>query len=151
MANQSETKKIFAEIMNREEEINLAETALLFAKEVEYPGLDISKYIRKIDSTADEIKWRVRNNTDPRFLIGEINKSLFAEGGFRGNEDNYYDPRNSFLNEVLDRKTGIPITLSVLYMEIGNRVGLPVSGVGFPGHFIIRYSAELEILIDPFN
>jgi regulator of sirC expression with transglutaminase-like and TPR domain len=152
MTNQSEARRLFGEMMSRkEEEIELAKSALLFAKE-EYPDLDIEKYLGRLDLMAEGIKRRIGRSTDPHFLINEINRYLFAEEGFRGNEDNYYDPRNSFLNDVLDRKTGIPITLSVLYMEIAGRVGLPIFGVGLPGHFIVRYSGlREEILIDPFN
>jgi regulator of sirC expression with transglutaminase-like and TPR domain len=77
---------------------------------------------------------------------------LFQEYGFRGNRENYYDPRNSFLNEVLDRKTGIPISLSVVYMEVAQRIGLRLQGVGFPGHFLTKYRGNgEEIVIDPFN
>jgi regulator of sirC expression with transglutaminase-like and TPR domain len=152
MVNQSEARKLFAEMVSRKEgEIELAKAALLFAKE-EYPDIDIDKYLRKIDLMAVEIKRRVGHNTDPYFLMSEINKYLFNEEGFRGNEEDYYDHRNSFLNDVLDRKTGIPVTLSVLYMEISRKVGLPISGVGFPAHFIVKYhDADEEILIDPFN
>ncbi|HEX3036920.1 MAG TPA: transglutaminase-like domain-containing protein [Thermodesulfobacteriota bacterium] len=152
MTKQSEAKTLFSEMMNREGEINLAKAALLLAKEIEYPDLDVYDYLRKIDLIANEVKRRTSGKTEPYSLIEEINGYLFYEEGFRGNEADYYDPRNSFLNEVLDRKTGIPITLSVLYMEIGRRVGFPVFGVGFPGHFIVKYSgAEGEVLIDPFN
>lgn len=135
----------------KEENIELAKAALLFAKE-EYPDLNIDRYLLEIELMAEEIKRRVRHNTNPHLLISEMNRYLFTEIGFRGNEDDYYDPRNSFLNDVLDSKTGIPITLSVLYMEIADRAGLHTSGVGFPGHFIVMYSgAEGAILIDPFN
>jgi regulator of sirC expression with transglutaminase-like and TPR domain len=151
MKDQSEARGIFRQMTSGEDEINLLEAALLIAKEIEYPNLDISKYSNKINSIADEIRGRTMGNTDAFFLVSEINKYLFTEEGFRGNEDDYYDPRNSFLNDVLDRKTGIPIALSVMYMEIGARVALTLSGVGFPGHFIIKCSAQAEILIDPFN
>ncbi|MGH7801128.1 MAG: SirB1 family protein [Thermodesulfobacteriota bacterium] len=152
MTNQSDAIRLFGEMVSRrEEEIELAKAAFLFAKE-EYPDLDIDVYLRKLDLMAEEIKSRVGHNTSPYFLITEINNYLFKEEGFRGNEDDYYDPKNSFLNDMLDRKTGIPITLSVLYMEIANRLGLPLLGVGFPGHFVVKYSGlGEEILIDPFN
>jgi len=152
MTGQSEAKGTFAELMSGGEEMNLAKAALILAKEVEYPDLDVGKYLGKIDLLGNEIKGRVTGKTDPHSLIDEINRCLFDEEGYRGNVDDYYDPRNSFLNDVLDRKTGIPITLSVLYMEVAGRVGLPVLGVGFPGHFIVKYSGiGGEILIDPFN
>src|SRR3989337_4258823 len=152
MTNQSVARRLLAEMVSRkEEEIELARAALLFAKE-EYPGLDVGKYLQKLELMTEEIKSRIGNNNDPHFLISEINRYLFTEEGFRGNEDDYYDPRNSFLNDVLDIKTGIPITLSVLYIEIASRLGLTLLGVGFPGHFIVKYSGmEGEILVDPFN
>jgi regulator of sirC expression with transglutaminase-like and TPR domain len=152
MINKSETQRLFIKMVSRkEEEVELAKASLLVARE-EYPDLDVEKYLKKFELMADEIKRRIRHNSDPHFLISEINSYLFIEEGFRGNEDDYYDPRNSFLNDVLDRKTGIPITLSVLYMDIANRLGLPLLGVGFPGHFIVKYSGlGEEILIDPFN
>jgi regulator of sirC expression with transglutaminase-like and TPR domain len=152
MKNQSETRRLFGEMVSRkEEEIELDKASLLFAKE-EYPDLDIEKYLIKLDLMAKEIKGRVGHSVDHRSMIGEINRYLFAERGFRGNENDYYDPKNSFLNDVLDRKTGIPISLSVLYIEIANRLSLPIVGVGLPGHFIVKYSGlGEEILIDPFN
>jgi regulator of sirC expression with transglutaminase-like and TPR domain len=102
---------------------------------------------------AGEIESRLGgDNRDPLSLIDSINNYLFVELGFHGDEENYYDPRNSFLNDVIDRKTGIPITLSTLYIELASRVGLKLNGVGFPGHFIVKYSGPGdEILIDPFN
>ncbi len=152
MTNQSVARRLFAEMASRkDEEIELAKAALFFAKE-EYSDLDVEKYLTKLELMSEEIKRGVRHNTDPHFMISEISRYLFTEEGFRGNEDDYYDPRNSFLNDVLDRKTGIPITLSLLYMEIASRLGLTLSGVGLPGHFIVKYSGvEEEILIDPFN
>ena len=152
MMNQSVARRLLAEMVSRkDEEIELARASLIFAKE-EYSDLDVEKYLTKLELMSEEIKRRIRHNSDPYFLISEINRYLFNEGGFRGNEDDYYDPRNSFLNDVLDRKTGIPITLSLLYMEIANRLGLTLLGVGFPGHFIVKYSGiEGEILVDPFN
>ncbi len=152
MMNQSVARRLLAEMVSRkDEEIELARASLIFAKE-EYSDLDVEKYLTKLELMSEEIKRRIRHNSDPYFLISEINRYLFNEEGFRGNEDDYYDPRNSFLNDVLDRKTGIPITLSLLYMEIANRLGLTLLGVGFPGHFIVKYSGiEGEILVDPFN
>lgn len=142
----------FADIVGREdEEINLAEAALLIAAQ-EYPNLDIKKYLKILDRMAETVKRRVRRGDDPHAVIGKINDHLFNEEGFRGNSEDYYDPKNSFLNQVLSRKTGIPITLSIVYMEMARRVGLPLEGVGFPGHFLVKYvSEEEEIIIDPFN
>ncbi len=101
---------------------------------------------------AERVKDRVHLELDPEKLIGGINHYLFDEQGFRGNTEDYYDPKNSFLNEVIDRRRGIPITLSVLYMEIAWRLDLPLVGVGLPGHFIVKYqAADRDILINPFH
>ena len=154
MANHSEEKKIFeVEFGQRGEKINLAKATLLIAKCVQYPELDIDSYLIRIGKMAAEIESRLSgDNNEPLSLIDLINNYLFVEQGFHGNEDDYYDPKNSFLNEVLDRKEGIPITLSVIYLEIASRLGLNLTGVGFPGHFIVKYSGPGgEILIDPFN
>jgi regulator of sirC expression with transglutaminase-like and TPR domain len=80
-----------------------------------------------------------------------LNALLFGEEGFRGNEASYYDPRNSYLNQVLERRLGIPITLSLVYVEVGRRARLPLSGVGFPAHFLVAYEAEPRLIIDPFT
>ncbi|MBW8056689.1 MAG: tetratricopeptide repeat protein [candidate division NC10 bacterium] len=142
----------FAEMVARaEEQIDLAETALLIAAE-DYPHLDIGGYLGRIGRMAERIKERVSLELEPVKLIEELNRYLFDEEGFRGNSEDYYDPKNSFLNEVIDRRKGIPITLSMLYMEIAWRLDLPLVGVGFPGHFIVKYpNEEQEILIDPFH
>jgi regulator of sirC expression with transglutaminase-like and TPR domain len=85
-------------------------------------------------------------------MLQEVNRVLFEEEGFRGNRSEYYDPRNSFLNDVIDRKTGIPITLSIAYLEVGWRLDLPLHGVNFPGHFLVRYAGEaVQLLVDPFQ
>ena len=79
-------------------------------------------------------------------------RALFEEEGFRGNRMEYYDPRNSFLNNVIDRRMGIPITLSIVYLEVGWRLGIPLHGVNFPGHFLVRYAGEaVQLLVDPFQ
>ncbi len=152
MRNQPEARRLFDEMVSRkDEEVELAKAALIFAKE-EYPDLDIDGYLSKLDQMAREINVRAGHNAAPHSMISEMNRYLFVKEGFRGNQDDYYDPKNSFLNDVLDRKVGIPISLSVLYIEIANRLGLPITGVGFPGHFIVKYSGlGEEFLIDPFN
>src|SRR3972149_8015700 len=101
---------------------------------------------------ADCVKDRVGPELEPVRLIQEFHRPLFDEEGFRGNSEDHYDPKNSFLNEVIDRRKGIPITLSILYMEIAWRLDLPLVGVGLPGHFIVKHeAAEREILVDPFH
>lgn len=128
----------------------LATGALLIAQEA-YPQMDINAYLQRLEHISDTIKQQLGMELDPRRIVAAINAHLYDELNFRGNQDNYYDPRNSFLNEVLERKIGIPITLSVIYIEIGRRVGLPIVGVGLPGHFIVQYDARVDTFwIDPF-
>lgn len=133
-----------------EEELDLAEAALLIAQE-EHPELDVAAYLRQLDGLAAAVRARLPEAPEPTDIIHSLNIQLFGEEGLAGNESEYYDPRNSFLNEVLDRKRGIPITLSVIYLEVGRRLGLPLAGVGFPGHFLVKYSgADGELVLDPF-
>jgi regulator of sirC expression with transglutaminase-like and TPR domain len=129
----------------------LAEGALLIAAE-EYRDLDVQRYLKQIEEMGETLRRRVRPDIGTKDALIALNHYVFDELGFRGNTEDYYDPRNSFLNDVIDRRTGIPITLSVLYMEVARRVDLPLSGVGFPGHFLVKYSdGQQEIVIDPFN
>lgn len=146
-----EARRRFAALVNRDQEgFRLAEAALLIAQE-EYANLDVTAYLARIDSIADTIKAQLALELDPRRIVQAINTHLFDELGFRGNREHYADPRNSFLNDVIERRLGIPITLSVVYIEIGRLVGLPISGVGMPGHFIVQYTAQPEpFWIDPF-
>jgi len=122
-----------------EEEINLAEAALLIAAQ-EYPGLDVPAYLARIDEIAATLKRRMRADISPTDALMALNRYLFEELGFAGNVADYYDPRNSYLNEVLDRRLGIPITLSLVHVEIGRRIGLAMHGVAFPGHFLVKCS-----------
>ncbi|HLU26264.1 MAG TPA: transglutaminase-like domain-containing protein [Longimicrobiales bacterium] len=134
-----------------ESELDLATGALLIAAE-EYPQLQLGPYLRQLDLLAERVHDRLGDETAPLVIFQELNRVLFEEEGFRGNIEAYYDVRNSFLNDVLDRRLGIPITLSVVYLEVGWRLGLPLVGVGFPGHFLVRYEGEaLRILVDPFE
>ena len=147
MMNYSEPQKSFAnEVRQEEEKINLAKAALLLAESVEYPNLNCNEYLKRIDLMGREVKERIGKKADPYNLIELINNYLFIDQGFHGNEEDYYDPKNSFLNDLLDRRTGIPITLSVLYMEIASRIGLSLAGVGFPGHFILKYEETAEVI-----
>ena len=140
----------FAEIANvPDDHIDLAEGALLIAAE-EYPDLDIEAYLRRLDGLAQEARTFLGDATTGAERIARLNQFLFVEKGFVGNQKRYYDRRNSFLNEVLDRHTGIPITLALVYMEVARRLDLPVHGVGFPGHFLAKYVGDEEIIIDAF-
>jgi regulator of sirC expression with transglutaminase-like and TPR domain len=142
----------FIEIVSRNEEgVNLAEAALLIAAE-EYPRLDIARYLEKLENFGARARERAANLTTAPELITALNVTLFTELGFQGNRENYYDPRNSFLNEVIDRRTGIPITLSVVYIEVARQIGFTVEGVGLPGHFVAgHFTPSTEYFIDVFN
>lgn len=142
----------FAELMAREDSaIDLARACLLLAQDA-YPGLDVEGYLGEIERLAARLRGRLREADGAEERIAALNAFLFAELGYTGNAENYYDPRNSYLNEVLDRRTGIPLTLSVLYMEIGRRIGLPLEGVSFPGHFLVRLRLRGALLVlDPFS
>ena len=127
---------------------NLIEKCLKLAQILEYPELDISKYIQKIRELGNSLKLKIGAGKNPTYLISMLNEYLFEERGFLGNEEDYYDPGNSFLNVVLDKKTGIPITLSIIYSEVAKYIGLDLRIVGFPGHIIVKYKDE--IILDPF-
>lgn len=134
-------------------EIDLAEAALLIAAE-EYAELDPDAEIKRLDALAAEARLRIGDVSldDADEFIRRFHAFLFDELGFRGNEDDYYDPRNSFLNDVLDRRTGIPISLAAVYLEIAQRLGAPVAGVGFPGHFLAKWElGDEDIVVDPFH
>jgi regulator of sirC expression with transglutaminase-like and TPR domain len=140
----------FANAVAREEQINLAQACLMIAQDA-YPALDLEHYLDEIERMSLELRAQVPRSAAAEERIGALNDFLFEQVGFLGNSDDYYDPRNSYLNQVIDRKTGIPITLSVLYMEIGRRLGLPLEGVSFPGHFLVRVQVKGGVLVlDPF-
>ena len=148
--HQDRVQNRLAELMRQPgEQINLAEAALVIAASA-YPNLDAPHYLRRLDAMAETVAGRVDGETDPFRIIAQINQFLFQEEGFFGNTQEYYDPRNSFLNEVLDRKVGIPITLSTVYLEIAERLRFPLVGVGLPGHFLVKHP-YFQILIDPFS
>ncbi len=131
--------------------MDLAEAALLIAEDA-YPGLDLDAYRQRLEDLAEPLRADWQEYAPLEEFVAKLNGHLFGEMGFRGNREAYYDPRNSYLNEVLDRKLGLPITLSVVYMEVARRLGLTVVGIGLPGHFIV--SAERDgnsLLLDPFN
>ena len=139
----------FREVLSAGEHMDLARACLLVAQDA-YPSLEIERYLGELDALGERLRQRLRNQTVEERVVG-LNEFLFGDLGYRGNTDDYYDPRNSYLNEVMDRKTGIPITLSVVYMEVGRRVGLPLQGVSFPGHFLVRLRLHGGMLVlDPF-
>ena len=140
-----------AQLRRSEVELELDRAALLIAAEA-YPTLDVEAYLAQLDELAAQARANDEAQASPVTRILRLNDSLFSKGGFHGNSDNYFDARNSFLNDVIDRRTGIPITLSVIYLEVARRLGLTLAGVSLPGHFIVKYhDDEDEIFIDPFN
>ena len=139
----------------------LAQAALVIAR-IEYPRLDVEAYLAKLDAMGDWARQAIERHVDTSgdsstlSCITAVNRYLFDELHFVGNREKYEDPRNSCLNEVLDRRTGIPITLSVVYMEIARRAGVQIDGVNFPGHFLVRCPDLASrrgagLIIDPFH
>ncbi len=140
----------FARLVAREP-IPLAHGALLIARE-EYPQLEINRYLDRIAALAAQAEATIRGGENTVERVQLLSSFLFEDQGFAGNREDYSDPRNSFLNEVLDRRLGIPITLSLIYLEVGRRVGLNLYGVSFPAHFLVKAVDERgELIIDPFN
>jgi regulator of sirC expression with transglutaminase-like and TPR domain len=134
-----------------DEDISLAEAALLIAGHG-YPNLNVAAYLSRIEELAYMLRLRIDEEDSIAERISTLNQFLFGELGFAANSEDYYDPRNSFLNEVLERRTGIPITLSVIYMELGRKVGLPLQGVSFPGHFLVKCAVpEGAVVLDPYS
>ncbi|HEY6822780.1 MAG TPA: tetratricopeptide repeat protein [Burkholderiales bacterium] len=132
-------------------DIDLARACLLIAQDA-YPGLDVEGYVGEIDRLAARLRAGIPAECATEERVVVLNEFLFDELGFSGNTDNYYDPRNSYLNQVIDRRTGIPISLAILYMEFGRRVGLAFEGVSFPGHFLVRLAVRGGVLVlDPFS
>jgi regulator of sirC expression with transglutaminase-like and TPR domain len=140
-----------AELVSRPDgRIDLARAALSIAR-WEYPGLEVDAYLERLDGLARAVDG-TRRSPDALGRLHRLREYLFVEQGFAGNHDDYYDPRNSFLNDVLDRRQGIPITLSLVLMEVGKRLGLAIEGIGLPGHFIAGARLDdSQILLDPFN
>ena len=127
---------------------NLIEKCLKMAQILEYPELNISKYIEKINEMGNSLKIKIGEIKNSTYLISMLNEYFFDELGFHGAEEDYYDPGNSLLNIVLDKKTGIPITLCIIYSEVAKNIGLDLQIVGFPGHVIVKYKDE--VILDPF-
>src|SRR5262249_26512245 len=136
----NETLPFAQAVAGSDAEIDLAAAALLIA-EREYPGLDVDRYRARLDDLAARARARGGD-------VEAVRHVLFADEGFAGNTGDYYDARNSFLNDVLDRRVGIPITLSVIFLEVAWRLGLAAEGIGYPGHFLVRVEGAI---LDCFN
>jgi regulator of sirC expression with transglutaminase-like and TPR domain len=132
-------------------DFDLVRGALLIAAE-QYPQLDIEECVGRLDRLGADLRARLREDIGPTDAIRSLNRYMFGELGFRGATDDYYDPRNSFLNEVLERRVGIPITLAIVYMHLGSHLGLRLAGVSFPGHFLVRCAVhEGTLVLDPYH
>jgi regulator of sirC expression with transglutaminase-like and TPR domain len=141
----------FGRLLRGDDRADLTRIALEIAADA-YPGLRAEPSLETIDALAARVRQRFPAEAGPRQILGQINWVLFVEEGFQGNARDYYDPRNSYLNEVLVRKTGIPISLSILYLALAERVGLPMAGVNLPAHFVVRAGQGGEtIFVDPFH
>ncbi len=130
---------------------NLAHGALLIALE-DYPGIDILQYEAALDDLAARAEGRCSRGEPPIFRLGHLHAEMFDVDGYRGDTVNYYDPRNAYLHEVIDRKLGLPITLSIIFLHIAAKLDLHAAGVGLPGHYIVKVQFELnEVYVDPFH
>lgn len=138
-------------VQGPEDRIDLVEAALLIARTA-FPDLISSRYTQRLDRWAERLRSRLDALSSAGDILSNLNRIMFDEEGFQGNQENYYDPQNSFLNRVLERKLGIPITLSLVYVEVGRRAGFPVHGIALPGHFIAGLlHASGTLYVDPFN
>lgn len=151
MSLESPARTAFAAALAKDP-VPLDEATLAIALE-EYPGLDVEEVLARLDALSERVRARVQGPPRAASLLRALREVLAEEEGLRGNEDTYYDPRNSFLNEVLDRRLGIPISLSVVYIEVARRAGLPLQGVALPGHFIAKYVSPTgaEVFVDAFH
>ena len=130
---------------------NLARGALLVALE-DYPRLDVDSYLDELDALAVRVLRRCTPGEPPVFRLGHLHAEMFDVDGYRGDTQSYYDPRNAYLNEVIDRKLGIPITLAIVFLHVATKLGLSASGVGLPGHYVVKVQFELnEVYVDPFD
>jgi len=132
--------------------INLPRAALRFSQEIAYPALDVGGSLTQLDALAERAKRSVHPNKPVTAQAHELAHFLFQQQGFQGNVRNYNDPGNSYLNEVLDRRLGIPISLSVVFLAVAERIGLPAQGIGLPGHFIVSVQGpDGPLFLDPFH
>lgn len=151
MDNQLLWHGFYQEINQPDEQIDIAKASLCYAQ-AEYPDLDIQKYLQFLDAIAIEVQSQLSGERYPLKIIKAINFELFDGLGFQGNNKDYYNPENSFLNQVIERRVGIPISLSVIYLAVAERINFPMVGIGMPGHFLIRPDFEdAGIFVDAFH
>lgn len=143
-------RRRFREIAGRAV-VDLVEASLVIALEDE-PRLEIDRYLQQVGDWTDAIRERLEGSRDIERIVETINRLLFEEEGFRGEDEDYYDPRSALLNETLDKHAGLPIALSILYIEISRRVGVEATGVSLPGRFLVKFSGAFgQVVVDPFD
>jgi regulator of sirC expression with transglutaminase-like and TPR domain len=144
---------MFEHVVTRDDDEFELDVAALLVAEWEYPNLDVAHYMEVLDGFADRVRETLAKvDNQPFAPVSALNRTLFGELGFRGDDEDYYDPRNSFIHEVVDRRLGIPISLSVMYMEVARRLDISIDGIGFPGHFLVRYDeGDESLIIDPYR
>ena len=152
LVHPTEARRRFRELAEGEiTNENLARAALLIALE-DYPRLDIDSYLDELDGLAVRVEKHGSPGEPPIFRLGHLHAEMFDVDGYTGDSSSYYDPRNAYLNEAIDRKVGLPITLSIIFLHVASRVGLNVAGVGLPGHYLVKVRFELnEVFVDPFH
>lgn len=145
-------RRRFEEIAGRPDpQLDLVEGSLVIALE-ENPALDLDRYLREVHSWSEAVRSRLEGSRDVDRLVETINRLLFDEEGFHGENDDYYDPRSALLSEALERHAGLPITLSILYLELSRRVGIEAAGVALPGRFLVKFTGPFGVVVvDPFD
>ena len=151
IVDRAEIFERFANLVDRPDaDIDLARAALHVAM-LEYPHMDVEGELAALRRIAGDLSDRMPDGGDPLYSVNTLSEYLFDELGFSGDEENYYDPRNSHLNQVLERRVGIPITLSLVYMEVGRLLNTPLVGIGMPGRFLVRHAEIDDLFVDPFH
>lgn len=149
--NDEDARKKFAIAVNRpDQDIRLDEAVLLIAAE-STPALDVETYLKNLDEMASKFESSINNETSLGVSVSRLSEFIHQTEGFSGNVTNYYAPENSYLNHVIDVKQGIPISLALIHICLGKRLDIPVQGINFPGHFLVRYGAEKHVIVDPFS
>jgi regulator of sirC expression with transglutaminase-like and TPR domain len=151
LARQDADNRFLGFCLSQGEDLDIEEGAWLLAR-TQYPEINVAAYQALFDSYSGDLRERINLGGPPESILAGVNQYLFSDLGFLGNETNYYDPDNSYLNRVVDRRTGNPISLCLVYLLVARRLRLPIVGIGMPGHFLIRFQSSLgELYIDAFN
>lgn len=150
-SRQEADNKLLVFCLNQGEDFDLEQSALLLAR-TQYPEINCEAYSAILDGFAADLRERLDLNGEPIRILRTINEYLFQELRFTGDQENYYDPENIYFNRVIDRRTGTPISLSLIYLLVARRLCLPMAGIGLPGHFLCRYqSTRAELYVDVFH